>query len=114
VYKDAVIYQLHVRSVCDSNADGVGDFVGLIQSSIICSRLEVTFLAYAFLPITIAGRRLCHATNVRSSKLWFPRNFKMFLRLALIGKYASLSKWGVNHTSTSILCSRSAKLPREF
>ena len=30
-YKDAVIYQLHVRTFCDSNADGVGDFAGLTQ-----------------------------------------------------------------------------------
>jgi maltose alpha-D-glucosyltransferase/alpha-amylase len=28
-YKDAVIYQLHVKSFCDSNEDGVGDFRGL-------------------------------------------------------------------------------------
>jgi maltose alpha-D-glucosyltransferase/alpha-amylase len=28
-YKDAVIYQLHVKSFCDSNGDGVGDFNGL-------------------------------------------------------------------------------------
>ena len=28
-YKDAVIYQLHVKSFCDSNGDGVGDFPGL-------------------------------------------------------------------------------------
>jgi len=28
-YKDAVIYQLHVKSFCDSNGDGVGDFKGL-------------------------------------------------------------------------------------
>ena len=28
-YKDAVIYQLHVKSFCDSNEDGVGDFKGL-------------------------------------------------------------------------------------
>ena len=28
-YKDAIIYQLHVKSFCDSNADGVGDFKGL-------------------------------------------------------------------------------------
>jgi maltose alpha-D-glucosyltransferase/alpha-amylase len=28
-YKDAVIYQLHVKSFCDSNADGIGDFQGL-------------------------------------------------------------------------------------
>ena len=29
-YKDAVIYQLHVKSFFDSNNDGVGDF-GLLQ-----------------------------------------------------------------------------------
>src|ERR1700733_6997707 len=30
-YKDAVIYQLHVRAFCDSNGDGIGDFPGLTQ-----------------------------------------------------------------------------------
>ncbi len=30
-YKDAVIYQLHVKSFFDSNDDGIGDFNGLIQ-----------------------------------------------------------------------------------
>ncbi len=30
-YKDAVIYQLHVKSFFDSNNDGVGDFSGLIE-----------------------------------------------------------------------------------
>ena len=30
-YKDAVIYQLHVRTFCDSNNDGIGDFAGLMQ-----------------------------------------------------------------------------------
>lgn len=30
-YKDAVIYQLHVKSFFDSNNDGVGDFQGLIS-----------------------------------------------------------------------------------
>lgn len=30
-YKDAVIYQLHVRSFFDSNGDGIGDFHGLSQ-----------------------------------------------------------------------------------
>lgn len=28
-YKDAIIYQLHVRAYCDSNGDGIGDFPGL-------------------------------------------------------------------------------------
>ncbi|WP_122580069.1 maltose alpha-D-glucosyltransferase [Pseudomonas viridiflava] len=30
-YKDAVIYQVHVKSFYDSNNDGIGDFVGLID-----------------------------------------------------------------------------------
>jgi maltose alpha-D-glucosyltransferase / alpha-amylase len=30
-YKDAIIYQLHVKAFFDSNDDGVGDFRGLIQ-----------------------------------------------------------------------------------
>jgi maltose alpha-D-glucosyltransferase/alpha-amylase len=30
-YKDAIIYQVHVRAFYDSNADGIGDFQGLAQ-----------------------------------------------------------------------------------
>jgi len=30
-YKNAIIYELHVRSFADSNADGIGDFPGLTQ-----------------------------------------------------------------------------------
>lgn len=30
-YKDAVVYQVHVKSFFDANNDGVGDFAGLIQ-----------------------------------------------------------------------------------
>ncbi len=30
-YKDAIIYQLHVKSFFDSNNDGIGDFAGLIE-----------------------------------------------------------------------------------
>src|SRR5437764_2310367 len=30
-YKDAIIYQLHVKSFRDANADGFGDFRGLIE-----------------------------------------------------------------------------------
>ncbi|HXV08536.1 MAG TPA: maltose alpha-D-glucosyltransferase, partial [Burkholderiales bacterium] len=30
-FKDAVIYEVHVRAFCDSNGDGIGDFPGLIQ-----------------------------------------------------------------------------------
>ena len=30
-YKDAIIYQLHVKSFFDSNKDGIGDFPGLVS-----------------------------------------------------------------------------------
>jgi len=30
-YKDAVVYQIHVKSYFDANDDGIGDFAGLIQ-----------------------------------------------------------------------------------
>ncbi len=30
-YKDAIFYELHVKAYCDSNADGIGDFQGLIS-----------------------------------------------------------------------------------
>jgi maltose alpha-D-glucosyltransferase/alpha-amylase len=30
-YKDAIIYELHVRAFKDSNGDGIGDFPGLLQ-----------------------------------------------------------------------------------
>lgn len=30
-FKDAIIYELHVKAFCDSNGDGIGDFPGLIS-----------------------------------------------------------------------------------
>ena len=30
-YKDAIIYELHVKAFCDKSGDGVGDFRGLID-----------------------------------------------------------------------------------
>jgi len=43
-YKDAVIYELHVRAFADANGDGVGDFAGLIQKLDYLQDLGVTCL----------------------------------------------------------------------
>src|SRR6476646_5484870 len=43
-YKDAIIYELHVRSFLDSNADGIGDFRGLAQKLDYLQELGVTAL----------------------------------------------------------------------
>ncbi|WP_026379411.1 maltose alpha-D-glucosyltransferase [Afifella pfennigii] len=41
-YKDAIIYQLHIKAFLDSNGDGVGDFQGLIQRLDYIESLGVT------------------------------------------------------------------------
>jgi maltose alpha-D-glucosyltransferase/alpha-amylase len=41
-YKDAVIYELHVRAFHDSNNDGIGDFPGLLQKLDYIQDLGVT------------------------------------------------------------------------
>ncbi|HEY3937694.1 MAG TPA: maltose alpha-D-glucosyltransferase [Bryobacteraceae bacterium] len=43
-YKDAIIYELHVKAFADSNNDGVGDFEGLIQKLDYLQDLGVTCL----------------------------------------------------------------------
>jgi maltose alpha-D-glucosyltransferase/alpha-amylase len=43
-FKDAIIYELHVRAFKDSNGDGIGDFPGLIQKMDYLQGLGVTCL----------------------------------------------------------------------
>ncbi len=58
-YKDAVIYQVHVKSFYDSNNDGVGDFPGLIEKlDYIAGTRRQRDLAAAFLSLAAARRWL--------------------------------------------------------
>ena len=43
-YKDAVIYEMHVKAFSDSNNDGIGDFPGLMQKLDYLQDLGVTCL----------------------------------------------------------------------
>src|SRR5260370_15144100 len=43
-YKDAIIYEVHVRAFGDSNADGIGDFRGLVHKLDYLQDLGVTAL----------------------------------------------------------------------
>ena len=54
-YKDAVIYQLHLKAFFDSNNDGVGDFQGLIDKLDYIAELGVT--AIWLLPFYPSPRR---------------------------------------------------------
>ncbi len=54
-YKDAIIYQLHLKSFFDSNNDGVGDFIGLMEKLDYIAELGVT--AIWMLPFYPSPRR---------------------------------------------------------
>jgi maltose alpha-D-glucosyltransferase / alpha-amylase len=69
-YKDAVIYQLHVRSFCDSNADGIGDFVGLTQKLDYLQELGITaiwLLPFYPSPLRDDGYDVADYTSVHAS-----------------------------------------------
>ena len=54
-YKDAVIYQIHVKSFFDANNDGIGDFQGLLEKLDYVAELGVT--AVWMLPFYPSPRR---------------------------------------------------------
>lgn len=41
-YKDAIIYELHIKAFCDGNGDGTGDFQGLLEKLDYLENLGVT------------------------------------------------------------------------
>ena len=67
-YRDAVIYELHVRAFCDSNGDGIGDFRGPDRQARLPARpRRHGDLAAAVLPVAAARRRLRHRRLPRRS-----------------------------------------------
>ena len=54
-YKDAVIYQLHVKSFFDANSDGIGDFTGPVEKLDYLAEIGVT--AVWLLPFYPSPRR---------------------------------------------------------
>jgi maltose alpha-D-glucosyltransferase / alpha-amylase len=83
-YKDAVIYQLHVRSFRDSNADGIGDFVGLTQKLDYLQELGITaiwLLPFYPSPLRDDGYDVADYTSVHAS-YGSLEDFKAFLAAA--------------------------------
>ena len=60
-YKDAIIYQAHVKSFFDSNNDGIGDFQGLTaEARLPAGPRHHLPVAAAVLSLAAQGRRLRH------------------------------------------------------
>jgi maltose alpha-D-glucosyltransferase/alpha-amylase len=100
-YKDAVIYQLHVRTFCDSNADGIGDFVGLTQRLDYLQELgtnTIWLLPFYPSPLRDDGYDIADYTTVHPSYGTLD-DFKTFLTAAHNRGLRVLIEMVMNHTS---------------
>src|SRR5688500_20316687 len=83
-YKDAVIYELHVRSFFDADGDGVGDFRGLASKLDYLQDLGVTalwLLPFYPSPLRDDGYDIAEYTDVHP-EVGTLADFDLFLREA--------------------------------
>jgi len=100
-YKDAVIYELHVRAFCDSNGDGIGDFRGLAGKLDYLQELGATaiwLLPFYPSPLRDDGYDIADYTSVHANYGTLV-DFKHFLREAHRRGLRVITELVVNHTS---------------
>jgi maltose alpha-D-glucosyltransferase/alpha-amylase len=100
-YKDAIIYELHVRAFNDANNDGVGDFQGLIQKLDYLQDLGVTCLwVLPFFPSPLRddGYDIADYMNVHPSYGTMD-DFRTFLEAAHDRDLRVMIELVMNHTS---------------
>jgi maltose alpha-D-glucosyltransferase / alpha-amylase len=114
-YKDAVIYQLHVRTFCDSNADGIGDFAGLTQRLSYLQELGITaiwLLPFYPSPLRDDGYDIADYTSVHPS-YGSMEDFKTFLTTAHSRGIRVIIEMVLNHTSDQHPWFKEARSSRE-
>lgn len=100
-YKDAVIYELHVKTFYDSNGDGIGDFQGLTERLDYLKDLGVTaiwLLPFYPSPLKDDGYDIADYMSVHPS-YGNLGDFKKFLREAHRRGMRVITELVVNHTS---------------
>jgi maltose alpha-D-glucosyltransferase/alpha-amylase len=100
-YKDAIIYQAHVKSFFDSNNDGTGDFQGLTQKLDYLQGLGITclwLLPFFPSPLKDDGYDIADYRNVHPAYGTLD-DFKSFVRAAHDRRIKVLIELVVNHTS---------------
>jgi len=100
-YKDAIIYQLHVKSFFDANNDGIGDFAGLLAKLDYIASLGVnTIWLLPFYP----SPRLDDGYDIAEYRDVSPdygtlKEFKAFVREAHARGLRVITELVINHTS---------------
>ncbi len=100
-YKDAIIYQAHVKSFYDGNNDGIGDFQGLTQKLDYLQSLGITclwLLPFFPSPLKDDGYDIADYTSVHPGYGTIS-DFKAFVDAAHARGIRVLIELVVNHTS---------------
>src|SRR6185295_213626 len=100
-YRDAIIYQLHIRAYRDSDGDGIGDFAGLTEKLDYLQDLGVTavwLLPFYPSPLRDDGYDIADYDDVNPS-YGSLQDFKVFLREAHRRGLKVITELVINHTS---------------
>jgi maltose alpha-D-glucosyltransferase/alpha-amylase len=100
-YKDAIIYQLHVKAFFDGDDDGVGDFPGLCRKLDYLQDLGVTalwLLPFYPSPLRDDGYDIADYKNVNPS-YGRMHDFRLFVREAHRRNLRVITELVINHTS---------------
>jgi maltose alpha-D-glucosyltransferase/alpha-amylase len=100
-YKDAIIYELHVKTFCDSNGDGIGDFTGLVTKLDYLQRLGVTclwLLPFYESPLRDDGYDVAHYERIHPD-YGSCDDFVRFLDAAHARGLRVIAELVINHTS---------------
>jgi maltose alpha-D-glucosyltransferase/alpha-amylase len=100
-YKDAIIYELHVRAFADSNGDGIGDFPGMLSRLDYLQDLGVTciwLLPFFPSPQRDDGYDIANYVDVNPSYGTL-NDFKLFLDAAHQRNMQVMIELVINHTS---------------
>ena len=100
-YRDAIVYEIHLRAFSDSNGDGIGDFPGLLQKLDYLQDLGVTtvwLLPFYPSPLKDDGYDISDYTSVNPDYGTLD-DFREFLEQAHRHKLRVITELVINHTS---------------
>jgi maltose alpha-D-glucosyltransferase / alpha-amylase len=100
-YKDAIIYELHVKTFHDGNADGIGDFRGLMEKLDYLQELGVTalwLLPFYPSPLKDDGYDIANYFDVNPNYGTL-EDFREFLEAAHHRGLRVITELVINHTS---------------
>ncbi len=100
-YKEAVIYELHVKAFCDGDGDGVGDFKGLCAKLGYLKELGITavwLLPFTASPMRDDGYDTSDYRKIHST-YGTMRDFKQVVREAHKRDLKVITELVLNHTS---------------